>query len=168
MEKRIVILNGCGGVGKDYFADLCSKYKKVVKKSTVDEIKIVASLLGWNTTLKDDERSRKFLADLKNLSTNYNDFPFKELLKSIEYFKTDDNELLFLFIREIPEIERMKSLDNNIVTLLLTNSKVKFITSNEADKNVLNYNYDYVISNEGTKEDLDKKAKEFIDSLFNN
>ena len=168
MEKHIVILNGNGGSGKDTFANLCGKYAKVKKCSTVDKIKEAASILGWNSSLKDDERSRKFLADFKTLLTNYNDFPFKELLTSIEEFKKDDNEILFLFIREIPEIKRLLSINNQVKTLLITNKNTKFITSNDADKNVLNYNYDYVINNDGGKEELDKKALDFINIIRGN
>ena len=165
MEKVIIVLNGNGGVGKDTFADLCGKYAKVKKCSTVDKIKEAASLLGWSKALKDDEVSRRFLADLKTLVTNYNDFPFSELLRSIEEFKSDDNEILFLFIREIPEIKRLLSINSEVKTLLLTNKNTKFIVSNDADKNVLNYEYDYTINNDGDINDLDIKAREFINML---
>ena len=167
MEKVIIVLNGNGGVGKDTFADLCSKYAKVKKCSTVDKIKEAASIIGWSPSLKDDERSRKFLADFKTLVTNYNDFPFNELLRSIEEFKKDDNEVLFLFIREIPEIKRLLSVNNQVKTLLLTNKNTKFIISNEADKNVLNYEYDYTINNDGDINDLDIKAYDFIKKIKN-
>ena len=165
MEKHIVILNGNGGCGKDTFANLCAKYAKVKKCSTVDKIKEAASLIGWSPSLKDDEDSRKFLADFKTLLTNYNDFPFKEILKSIDEFKNDDNEILFLFIREIPEIKRLLSINSNVKTLLLTNKNTKFIVSNEADKNVLNFDYDYIINNDDNKVQLDKKAENFVNML---
>lgn len=165
MEKKIVIINGNGGVGKDTFVSFCARHKNVKKCSTVDKIKEAAKVLGWNNAMK-SEVDRKFLADLKTLSTNYNDFPFTCLKNAIEEFKNDDNEVLFLFIREIDEIKRMKEYIS-CKTLLITNSNTKFIDSNEADKNVLNYEYDYVVENSLDEKELDNKAQEFLKSLFN-
>ena len=50
----------------------------------------------------------------------------------------------------------------NAKTLLVTNPRVALITSNTSDGNVYNYTYDYEIKNEGTLEDLEQKAKEFV------
>ena len=37
-----------------------------------------------------------------------------------------------------------------------------------ADENVFNYNYDFVIDNSGTKEELNNKAKDFIREVIEN
>ena len=164
MEKRVVIINGNGGVGKDTFVNAVSKFKKVKKTSTVDLIKQAATILGYDENRK-DEKDRKFLSDLKNLTTEYNNGPIRYIEQSYNEFLNDDNEILFLFIREIDELDMMKKR-LNAITLLITNSSTHFITSNEADKNVLNYDYDYTIENSDI-ESLDNKAIDFINKIFN-
>ena len=49
---------------------------------------------------------------------------------------------------------------------MVVRDTVKYITSNMADKNVFNYDYDYVIQNNGTITDLKQKAKELIDEVI--
>lgn len=73
---------------------------------------------------------------------------------------------MFIHIREIAEIEKIKQIIN-AKTLLVKNPKVKLILSNESDANVNNYEYDYVLLNNGTLVDLQKKAKEFVKKIGN-
>ena len=65
--KHIIIINGCGGVGKDTFVNMCAKYTSVVNYSSVKEIKEIAKYIGWDGSK--EERDRKFLSDLKLLTT---------------------------------------------------------------------------------------------------
>ena len=68
-------------------------------------------------------------------------------------------------LREPEEIIRaVKEFDAK--TILVVRDTVKYITSNMADKNVFNYDYDYVIQNNGTITDLKQKAKELIDEVI--
>ena len=76
-------------------------------------------------------------------------------------FKKNDSEYLFIHIREIEEIKKIKKL-LNAKTLLIVNPRVELITSNSSDANVYKYEYDYKIENSGSLEDLKQKAKEFI------
>lgn len=71
---------------------------------------------------------------------------------------------MFIHIREIAEIEKIKK-KIKAKTLLVKNPKVKLILSNESDANVNNYNYDYMLLNNGTLEDLQKKAQHFIKKI---
>ena len=158
--KEIIVINGSGGVGKDTFVEFCEKYCKVKNISSVDKVKEAAAVLtGWDGTK--DEKSRKLLVDLKQLGIEYNDAPFKYILKSIEEFKNEEEELMFIHIREIDEIKKVKNA-TNVRTLLVTNKNVELITSNESDKNVMNYEYDFHIRNDGTLEDLDSIAQTFV------
>ena len=63
MEKAIVIINGTGGSGKDTFIDFVKKHAKVVNVSSVDFVKEVATLAGWQG--EKSKEARKFLSDLK-------------------------------------------------------------------------------------------------------
>jgi len=154
------------GSGKDTFVNYCSEYIDTVNISSVDKVKEAANILvGWNG--EKDEKSRKLLVDLKRLSIEYNDSPTNYIVKKAKEFEDSNNELMFIHIREIAEIEKIKQ-KINAKTLLVKNPKVKLILSNESDANVNNYNYDYVLLNNGTLEDLQKKAKEFVKKIGKN
>ena len=163
MEKNIIIINGTGGAGKDTFVSFCSEVTGVLNVSTVDKVKEAAKVLvGWNG--EKDEVSRKLLVDLKQLSIVYNDAPTKYICSMAEKFKNSDNNLMFVHIREADEIEKAKKL-LNAKTLLISNPRVKLITSNDSDGKVNEYNYDYYIENDGTLDDLKDKASKFIEEL---
>lgn len=161
--KYIVVINGSGGVGKDTFVELCKKYTKVMNISSVDKVKEAAHILtGWNG--EKDEKSRKLLSDLKEVGIQYNDAPFQYITSMVEEFKKTDNEIMFIHIREAEEIEKCKK-SFGATTLLITNKNVLAVTTNHSDKNVLEYNYDYHIENNGTIQELQEKAKYFVDKL---
>ena len=163
MGKNIIIINGTGGAGKDTFVGYCSEVGKVLNISTVDRVKEAAKILvGWNG--EKDEVSRKLLVDLKRLSIDYNDAPTKYVMEIAEKFKNSEENLMFIHIREIEEIEKTKQL-LNAKTLLITNPRVKLITSNDSDGKVNEYKYDYYIENDGTLEDLRQKAIKFTEEL---
>ena len=160
MDKQVIIINGTGGSGKDTFVEFCSEFAKVMNISSVDKVKEAARILvGWNG--EKDEKSRKLLVDLKQLSIEYNDAPAKYIKQKYEEFNNGDYSYLFVHIREIDEIKKIKQL-LNAKTLLIKNPNVPLITSNNSDGNVYKYNYDFVVENDGTLEDLKQKAKEFV------
>ena len=163
MKKMIIIINGTGGSGKDSFVSFCGEFVKVLNVSAVDKVKEAAKILvGWNG--EKDELSRKFLSDLKRLSIDYNDAPTKYIESMAEQFKNSDEDIMFVHIREIDEIKKAKKL-LKAKTLLITNPRVELITSNDSDKNVNEYKYDYYVSNDGTLEDLREKVEQFIKEI---
>lgn len=144
--------------------NVLKRFNTVINFSSIDKVKELAKLIGWNG--KKTEKDRKFLSDLKILTTNYNDMPFNSMQKQVNEFNNDecDAKLLFLHIREPKEIERAKK-EFGARTILITRDSVKHITSNVADNNVFNYKYDITIPNNGTIEDLHTKAVNFIKNL---
>lgn len=172
MDKHIFIINGSGGVGKDTFVELVSlelndrlkRFHTVINFSSVDKVKEIAKEIGWNG--RKSEKDRKFLSDLKVLSSNYCDMPFQSIKNKVsEFIKNDENKFLFLHIREPEEIKRaVKEFDAK--TILIVRNNVKHITSNMSDNNVFNYNYDYIIQNNGTIADLKRKAQELIEEII--
>lgn len=157
----MIITNGSGCCGKDTFANILSKYFNTYKYSSIDKVKELAKIIGWNGDKT--EKDRKFLSDLKLLTTQYNDMPFKDLCSIVDDFNCGmlDAKLLLIDIREPEEIEKAK-LKFKAITVLVKNDNVKHIKSNIADKNVFNYKYDYVIDNSGTIKELENKTKEFV------
>ena len=161
--KKIVIINGTGGCGKDTFVDICSKYKKVYNFSSIDSLKEIARIIGWNGSKSD--KDRKFLSDLKKLTTEYNDFAFNNIKDAINNFNNSNDELMFIHIREPEEIKKV--VDKfKVKTLLIKRENQELIKTNNSDAFVLNYNYDYIIINT-TLEEYENKALNFIKELEN-
>lgn len=159
MDKQIFIINGSGGVGKDAFVSFVSEFTPTMNYSSVNKVKEIAKIIGWDGGKT--EKDRKFLSDLKLLCTDYNNMPFNAMAEKVKCFLKSDNRFLFLHIRECPEIERAKKAFN-AKTLLIKRDSVPQITSNMADANVFNYNYDIVIENNGTLKELQAKALSFV------
>lgn len=159
--KKIVVINGTGGCGKDTFVEFCSKYASVYNFSSIDKVKEIAKVIGW--TGKKTEKDRKFLSDLKKLTTNYNDMAFNSIKEAINVFNGSDDEVMFIHIREPEEIKRVVDL-YKVKTLLIKRVNQEIITSNYSDSSVDNYDYDYIIENT-TLEEYERRAKKFIEEL---
>ena len=164
MSKKIVIINGSGGVGKDAFVEFCGEFTCVKNISSVDKVKEAAKVLvNWDGTK--DDKSRKLLVDLKRLSIEYNDYPAKYIEdQAKEFMDNDEQQLMFVHIREIEEIKKIKNL-LNASALLITSNRVAKITTNSSDANVEKYEYDYYIKNDGTLDDLKEQARQFVEDL---
>lgn len=161
--KQIIVINGTGGCGKDTFVDFCKKYINVYNFSSIDKVKEVAKIIGW--TGKKTEKDRKFLADLKKLTTDYNDMAFNSIKEAIDNFNNSSDEIMFIHIREPEEIERVVHLFK-AKTLLIKRIGQKIITSNNSDASVENYDYDFIIINT-TLDEYEQKAKKFVKELKN-
>lgn len=159
--KEIIIINGTGGSGKDTFVEFVSKYAKVFNFSSVDKVKEIATLVGWDGGKT--EKDRKFLSDLKRLTTEYNDMAFNSIRSAVEYFENSEEEIMFIHIREPEEIARAQAAFN-AKTLLIKRAGLDNITSNYSDASVENYEYDFKIYND-TLEQLESDALEFINNL---
>ena len=162
MKKPIVIINGTGGSGKDSFVTMCQNYAKVMGVSSVDKVKHIAKLIGWDGGKTD--KDRKFLSDLKMLTVEYNDMPFNSIKEAVENFKKSDSQILFIHIREPEEIKKaVKAFGAK--TLLIKRAGQQNITTNSSDANVDNYNYDYVIENI-TLKNLEQNAESFVGKIL--
>ena len=171
---KIVIVNGRPGSGKTTFEECCRSILGPLCRirSTIDKIKDIAYRAGWNG--EKTPEARKMLSDLKDLFTKFNDLPYRDIISHIGYYEAEladygvfhEHALFFVDSREPEEIERFKqTLDAK--TLLIRRAAVEDAEfSNHADANVNNYNYDYIIDNNGTIDDLLKEAQRFIDLIF--
>ena len=169
---KIVIINGTGGAGKDTFVTMCkdilgSKY--VYNISTVDFVKEVATLCGWNGTKT--PKNRKFLSDLKDLLTEWDDIPIKKVMAHTvacvacaEFDDTLDKSVVFIHCREPKEIDKLlREFKGEATTLLIRRSEAEAVEQiNHADNDVLNYSYDYTIYNDSTLSWLRNEAVVFL------
>ena len=123
--------------------------------------KQAAIVLGWDGGKT--EKDRRFLSDIMDLSTEYNDSPFQDVLSIVADFKNNliEDSVLVIDMRDPKDIERaVKTFGAK--TMLIRNPRVEKIESNHADRDVENYEYDYIIENDGTLEQLDTVARLFV------
>jgi hypothetical protein len=160
--KKIFITNGSGTNGKDSFAKYVAKYIPTYKYSSINLVKDMLKVANITEESKTEEY-RLLCSDLKDRLTKYDDIPFKDVTTIVKDFKNNliDMNVLLIDIREPEEIARAVETFG-AETILVRNPNAIKIKSNHADANVENYQYDYIIENDGTLEQLDKVAKMFV------
>lgn len=164
--KKVYITNGSAQNGKDTFAELLAKYISVFKYSSIDLVKEMFEVVGVSRENK-TEKKRKLWSDGKDLLTEYDDIPFKDITSIVTDFKNNkiETEVLLIDIREPEEIARAVETFG-AETILIRNPNAIKIESNHADRDVENYEYDYIIENDGTLEQLEKVAEYFVREII--
>ena len=169
---EIIVVNGYPESGKDTFVNFCrdivgEDYCKNI--STVDFVKYIAAICGWDGTKT--AKNRKFLSDIKDLLSNWNDVPFQKVKKEIELFKNelesygiDKYGIVFIHCREPEEIERFEK-ELGAKSVFIDREESKKEQSNHADSKVENHSYTYKIDNNEDLEHLREGAETFIKIL---
>ena len=175
---KVVIVNGKPGVGKSEFERLCAGHCNLFNPmtgfslgkrlwiditSTVDFVKEIATECGWDGTKTLE--NRKFLSDLKDLLTKWNDVPYKMIINRAKSLPGPDDWIMFVDCREPAEIQKLKEGLNATTVLIRRPGDEDTETANHADANVFNYEYDLTIENNSDIIDLSKKAKDFINYM---
>lgn len=162
----VYIVNGAPGCGKTTFEESVRAFLRGEVChifSTVDFVKRIALFCGWDRTKT--PQNRKFLSDLKDLLTEWDDVPFKKTIEEVETFqKLSANPIIFIDCREPEEIKRLAAYFNAKTILITRTAAEKAVASNHADQDVLNFEYDIVIDNNGTIGDLIETVADFIQS----
>lgn len=161
--KHIIIVNGYPNSGKTEFEKIVSKYIKTTIYSSITPVKEYArEYFNWNE--EKTEEWRRFLSELKRFLVDEFDLIFDDINRRVIRFYNSDNEIIMIDSREPKEIDRFKKTFK-AKTLFIKNDRVEKIISNNSDANVENYKYDYIIENNGTLEELEQKAINFIKEL---
>lgn len=156
--KKVIVINGKGTAGKDTLCEFVGNWYSIFNVSAITPIKEAAALLGWKGDKT--EVARKFLADLKQLSVKYNDYPNTYLVEQHNLFLNSDAEIMFAHIREADQISHfIESVSSTVTTLLVKRPNCDVILGNEADDNVDDFLYDYVYNND---KPLDKAEADFM------
>ena len=170
---KIIVINGRSESGKDTFVHFIQQKigRRCLNISSIDFVKEIATECVWNG--EKTPNNRKFLSDLKDLLTEWDDIPMKKIMcdialfeiEMIEYYGLKSDDLfVFVHVREPQEIVRLKE-KLNAYTLFITRPDHIIEPSNHADAEVDNYQYDYYINNCGTLDDLAESALDFIEKL---
>ena len=170
----IIVINGAAGSGKTTFAELCCAQVAPfgLNVSTVDFVKHLATECGWDGTKT--AANRKFLSDLKQLLVEWNDVPYHKTIEAIEQWERgmavygidSPDTMVFVHCREPEEITKFVKR-NNARTLRIIRPNVEGVAaSNASDANVGNFVYDDVIVNNGSLDDLTKKAAAYVENFM--
>ncbi len=166
--KQVYIINGVGGSGKDTFIkyiDEGIKDKRVVNISTVDRLREVSTIIGYDENRK-DTNDRYFLSEFKKLAVKCYNHSFAYIKEQYDLFMADDTaSILFIHSREIDEISNFIS-EFNAKTIIVLNNAVRPILTNTSDAQVFNMEYDFYIYNNTTLDDLRTEANEFIENYI--
>jgi len=172
----ILIINGKPGSGKDTFIseieNNVSKIKgyRCIHISTIDYIKqIAAECFEWNRVK--DEKGRKFLSELKRISSEYNLMPFRRTTHIINSYIQQYKDLNFVFLiqsREPEDIKRFVDYYTSNCKTILIQRDIKINFDNYTDLNIENYNnYDFIIENNESIEEFKEKILNFIQGIIN-
>ena len=155
MDKVAIVINGCGGVGKDTLCNMAAKHFRVRNVSSITPIKELAKACGW--TGEKTDRARKFLSDLKRVFTEYNDLPNRYMMEQHSEFLATDEQILFVHIRESDQIASFVKLmeGHTVLTLLVRRDDGTPVGryGNVSDDDVESYPYDYYYDNNAPLED---------------
>ena len=174
---KVICISAKAQHGKDTSAIILkdiyeAEGKRVLITHYADLLKYICkTFFGWNG--EKDDRARKFLSDLKALTAAYNDFPTKWLCRQYETFLQNDEELMFVHIREGAEIDKFVLLTGgNAKTLLIRGGermrpKCETGYGNASDDQVENYSYDYYFVNDKPLEETEASFLSFIESILN-
>lgn len=168
----LVVINGPPGAGKDTFVECCKEIlgNNCFNISTVDPIKEIAKICGWDGTKTAE--NRKFLSELKRVLTEWNNFPYRITMQRImNYMVAGEGKdpskpiVIFVHCREPEEIDKFKLMHSAVTLIVHRPFSDQVAQSNPSDANVFNYAYDYEVYNDGTIDDLRLKAQAFLNEL---
>ena len=160
MMGKVFVVNGWGGVGKGEFVSACREYSDgpIHIRSMVATTKRTAFLCGWDGNK--DDAGRELISSIKAATDKY--YPEFLALSMVELVNAFDCSTCSTFIdaRETKDIEELKHR-LNAKTILITNDRIE-CPNCKSDKAIKLTGYDYVVENNGTLEDLEMKAGEFM------
>lgn len=169
----IVLINGCGGSGKDTFEDMVKGFLygvgplKIHHISTIDPLRDIAKeivKINDPKSVLGKDSYRDCLADLKAAWDKNYDGSFIYLTKKLNQIQLerDLKHVVFVHVREKENIERIVRKVNidswSITTLCVYGRTDPSVFSNSSDRDVMSYHYDVYLNNGGSMDDLKEAA----------
>ena len=142
-------------------------YPTAANISSITPIKEIATLCGWSG--KKDDKSRKFLSDLKLLLVEYNDFPTVWAKQRYEEFLSSDEQIMFVHIREPEEIAKFVAATGGEAKTLLVRGGERMQKShygNRSDDEVEKFDYDFYFVNDKTLAEAEADFIRFLAEIL--
>lgn len=168
---KIFCVNGIRGAGKSTFENYCFALNPLFVKiySSIDKVKRIAEQCGWDGNKTDNDRA--FLGELKQLLIKYYDVPFKDVCHYIKLQRDwmemrdldPENLVFFIDVRESSEIQKFVNKCGAETILVQRAQDVqKDLSAGDCMNDIINYKYDFYITNDGSLEDLEQCARKFM------
>ena len=172
MEK-LFVLAGKARSGKDTTADFMEKYyndKKIIRLMYGAGVKVYATLLSsWDGS--EEDKPRELLQKIAVESREVNpDYTIKRMEEDINILRDYCDIIIITDARMPDEVLMPKEKFKEAVTIKLERPNFESPLSLSQQKSLTEValddfnNYDYIISNDGTLEDLDRKIINLIES----
>lgn len=167
---KVIILSGKAESGKSITADIIKNKidKKTIIISYASYLKEYAkNIINWD--LNEATKPRTFLQELGDLVKEIDSkFLINRIIEDIEVYKNYFDVIIISDARFLDEIELIKEKYDSIVIRI--NGNTNHLTEKEKNHNTEisldNYhNYDYVIDNIGTKEELENKIENVLEDI---
>ena len=169
----VLIVNGAPKSGKDTLIDTINTWYGCVNYSSVTWIKEIAKQMGWDGGKTPADR--KFLAQLKDTSTEYNNGPFNKIIAKLQQTKEIGEDQFFcVCIREPEEIAKLLYWCNtkNIpaTSIYVRNGEAEkeaYATAEHpADLEFHQFRYGYQVYNNGSLEQFLGSIPGFVDTIL--
>ena len=161
------------GSGKSTFENYCYALNPLYVKiySSIDGVKRIAQSCGWDGNKTDKDRI--FLAELKQLLIKYNDYPTRDVEHFIMLMRhwmenrdlDPENLVFFIDVREPSEIQKLVQRCGAETILVQRRTDGPDLSVGDCARDIYNFTYDIYIDNDGTLEDLEHHAREFMKSI---
>ena len=174
-QGYVIIINGFADSGKDSFVnylvdgrllevstDSILNMMPIKAFSSIDPVKNMLRREGFDVDNKTDEM-RKLLADIGDIMI---DWRIARCLEFVQETCKEQSCIVFIHMREPKNIAKLKQLYTTlnfmVSTLLIERPDIRRVTNNAADRDVLEYEYDHRIQNNGSLFDLWFKAERYM------
>jgi hypothetical protein len=176
--NTIILIHGKAGTGKDTVCDMLSKNlikdTLILRVGNADGVKLV-SRKSFNWDFEKDERGRQLLIDVTNAGYNYDEYFWEKVSeKTIKGFldiPNNEDKLVIVpdwrypctykYWTELSELPMTHIITVNVISNSVFNYSDK-ITKEKSEAGLDDFNFDFIIVNKGTLEDLQLEVKEFI------
>lgn len=135
--------------------------QKIEILSTIDYVKNIAKVLGWDGTKTLE--NRRMLSDLKDLLTRWNDSPHQSVCNKINELK--NVAAVFIDSRESEDIKRFVE-EYQALTVLVQRGSEDKIYGNHADDCVEDFDYDIYVNNSRGLSELFEEANIFYECFI--
>ena len=157
-KQAVIIMNGKAGVGKDTLMDYAKQYYTVRNVSSVLRVKEAAIVVGWDGEY--DNRGRQFLVDIKQACIKYDPLLITNfLVQEYNKFKSVEQDIMFVAIREAAEIEKFKQAVPQARSVWVVRDTGFVGNVDTSEDTSLAHQYDYTFDN---SVQLEKACKNFI------
>ena len=162
---KIVILNGNPAAGKNTFAEIIEGFYPVIDHiSYVDFTRNMLDKMRVDYSGK-TAKDRQLIEAVNDALEKHSDIPFIDICSFTDKAKKTHNDgILFVDIRKPENIQRFCKEFPETVTVFVEDGKpISNVTF--SDSVVRNMDYDYIINNTGSVDDLKEKARQFVKEI---